>query len=524
MPDQTDTYDVAVVGAGPTGLTTAILMAQYGHDVVLLERHAAHYALPRAVVFDSEAARGLAAAGIAHRFGEICETADDYTWLDADGEVLLRLPMAAVGASGWPDGNMMTQPVLEAVLAERAVELPNLRLVRGAEVTGLDVGADLVEVTTPVGRFRAAYVVGADGASSFVRSQMGATNLVDLGFLYDWLVVDLVLDDQSPWVPMNRQICDSERPTTMVSGGPGRRRWEFQRMPGDQATFNTDDYAWELLARWGVTPDNARLERRALYTFAARWADVWRDGRLLIAGDAAHQMPPFAGMGMCSGIRDAVNLAWKLDLALRGVSEPALLDTYSTERSAHVRNAIGLSVELGKVICETDPAIVAGRNAHLKGAGGDPAKALPPVPPATLGGGALQSDPAGQPSAPAGQVAPQPWLRSAHGDEGRFDDIVGRGLTFFVDADRTGDLHLTARQERALKELGARVVSLSSGPAAAGTFAEVGTGLLVAMREASYDVAVVRPDFYFYGGAGLDGLDTLLTDLAADLHLVTATP
>lgn len=290
-------------------------------------------------------------------------------------------------------------------------------------------------------------------------------------------------------------------------------------MPGDPGTFNSDEYAWELLARWGVTPDDARLERRALYTFAARWADVWRDGRLLIAGDAAHQMPPFAGMGMCSGIRDAVNLAWKLDLVLRGVSAPALLDTYSSERSAHVRNAIGMSVELGKVICETDPAIVAGRNARLKAAGGDPAKALPPVPPATLGGGALQSEPDGQPLAPAGQVAPQPWLRSAEGEEGRFDDLVGRALTIFVDADVVSDVGTSAQQERTVKEFGGQVVALTSGEAAPGTFAEIGTGLLAAMRAASYEVAVVRPDFYFYGGARSDRVDALLADLATDLCL-----
>lgn len=153
MPDQIEGR-VAVVGAGPTGLTLAILLAQHGHDVVVLERHAAPYALPRAVVFDSEAARGLAATGIAERFGEICETADDYTWLDADGEVLLRLPMAPVGLSGWPDGNMMTQPVLEAVLAERAAELTNVHLVRGAEVTGVQVESDGVVLTTPAGQVR----------------------------------------------------------------------------------------------------------------------------------------------------------------------------------------------------------------------------------------------------------------------------------------------------------------------------------------------------------------------------------
>lgn len=520
-----DTYDVAVVGGGPTGLTLAIQLAQHGHQVLVVERHTEHYPLPRAVVFDSETARGLAACGIADRFDEIREIGDDYVWLDAEGELLLRLPAREVGESGWPDSNMMSQPVLEQALAARAEQLPTLTFRRGATVLGLEIdpATDAVRLTADMvdgpASWTARYVVGADGAASLVRQQMDTT-LEDLGFFYDWLIVDLVLENQDPWVPMNRQLCDTQRPTTMVSGGPGRRRWEFMRMPGEGADFNSDETAWHLLAKWGVTPDNARLERRALYTFQARWAERWRDGPLLIAGDAAHLMPPFAGMGMCSGIRDSVNLAWKLDLVLRDIAAPELLDTYSTERSAHVRNAIHLSVELGKVICEIDPSIAARRDAHLKSSGADPQKALPPIPPASLGDGALQHDAAGHSIAPAGQLAPHPRLRSADGREGWADEIVGGGLILVIDADATSGAHrLIGGPERLIKELGATVVALSSGPAAADAYVEAGTGLLAAMRAASYDVAILRPDFYFYGGAALGGLNDLLAQLTADLFL-----
>lgn len=518
-------YDVAVVGAGPTGQTLAILLAQRGHRVVMVDRHAEPYPLPRAVVFDSEAARGLAACGIADRFARFSEIGDDYVWLDAAGEPLLRFPMAPVGTSGWADGNMMNQPVLEAVLAERAAELPGLRVHRGVEASELVGHPDHVELTVrgPAdGResIRASYLVGCDGADSFVRRWMG-TGVTDLGFCHDWLIVDLVLADQSPWVPMNRQVCDPKRPTTMVSGGPGRRRWEFMRMPGDGEDFDSDETAWRLLARWGATPKNATLEKRALYTFQARWADRWRDGRLMVAGDAAHQMPPFAGMGMCSGIRDSVNLAWKLDLVLRGVSGDALLDSYETERSAHVRNAIFLSVELGKVICETDPVKVAERDAHLKAAGARPDVALPPVPPPTLGPGALRSDESGLPLAPAGQLAPHPRLLTADGDEGYADDLLGRGLCVYVDARAVGTTTVALRPEHEtlLATVGADLVPLTDGEPVDGVLAEAGTALLPAMREAGYEVCVVRPDFYFFGGTTLPGLDGLLDDLAGHLKL-----
>src|SRR5262249_33963339 len=153
------------------------------------------------------------------------------------------------------------------------------------------------------------------------------------------------------------------RPTTLVSGGPGRRRWEFMRLPGEDVDeLNRVDTAWRLLAPWGVHPDNAELERHTVYRFQARWVDTWRKGRVLLAGDAAHQMPPFAGQGMCSGIRDASNLAWKLDLVLAERAPAALLDTYPSERIPHVAAVIDFSMALGKVICIADAAEAAARD------------------------------------------------------------------------------------------------------------------------------------------------------------------
>jgi 2-polyprenyl-6-methoxyphenol hydroxylase-like FAD-dependent oxidoreductase len=214
---------------------------------------------------------------------------------------------------------MVHQPTLENTLTDALGGVPQARLLRGHEAMALTETDQHVEVLVRDGagkqhRVTAAWVIGCYGANSFVRSHM-PTEMTDLGFFYDWLIVDVVLHQAREWNPTNLQICDPRRPTTVVSGGPGRRRWEFTRMPGETAEqLNQLDTAWRLLAPWGITADNATLERHALYTFQARWTDRWRAGRLLLAGDSAHLMPPFAGQGMCSGIRDAANLAWKLDL------------------------------------------------------------------------------------------------------------------------------------------------------------------------------------------------------------------
>src|SRR6185295_18872069 len=169
----------------------------------------------------------------------------------------------------------------------------------------------------------------------------------------------------------------------LVSGGPGRRRWEFMRLPGESLDeLNNEATAWRLLAPWDVHPGNATLERHTVYRFQARWVDTWRNGRLLLAGDAAHQMPPFAGQGMCSGLRDVANLTWKLDLVLADTAPPALLDTYASERIPHVRALIDFSMELGKVICIADPAGAAARDALMVAAAEAGQQTTPPPFPA----------------------------------------------------------------------------------------------------------------------------------------------
>ncbi len=319
--------DVAIVGYGPVGSVLAILLAQFGRSVTVLERWTEPYPLPRAVHFDHEVGRILQGCGIGDELRTISEPADIYEWRNADGTTLLRFGQAGDGPSGWPASSMFNQPMIEQLLDRRAREV-GVDVRRGVEVTGIEQGDDRVVVAGANGMSASArYVIGCDGANSTVRMLTGLP-VTDLGFFYDWLIVDVILAEPRVFDPINLQICDPTRPTTAVSGGPGRRRWEFMRLPHEPLDeLNEETRAWELLAPWDVRPDNAQLERHAVYTFNARYAEKWRSERVFLAGDAAHLMPPFAGQGMCSGLRDAANLAWKLDLVLGGIAADELLDT-----------------------------------------------------------------------------------------------------------------------------------------------------------------------------------------------------
>jgi 2-polyprenyl-6-methoxyphenol hydroxylase-like FAD-dependent oxidoreductase len=493
--------DVAIVGYGPVGQTLAILLAQRGWRVGVFEKQPAAYALPRAVHFDHEVARIFQAAGIAGGFAGLTETADCYEWRNAAGETLLRFRSRPLGASGWPEANMFPQPELERLLAARAEAMPGIAVGRGREVVGLaqdgsgvtlrlrrDGGGDTVAV-------RARFAVGCDGANSFVRQQIGAA-VSDLGFFYDWLIVDVLPHRPTTWSPLNVQICDPQRPTTMVSGGPGRRRWEFMRLPGEAVEeLNREATAWRLLQPWGVAPENARLERHTVYRFQARWVEGWRQGRVLLAGDAAHQMPPFAGQGMCAGVRDAANLAWKLDLVLAGVAGDALLDSYEPERVQHVRLVIDASMELGKVICIADADAAAARDrAMIAAAASGQQMHLPPAMP--IGPGITRD---GDPL--AGQLFVQGRIR--RGDRtGLFDDVVGSRWTLLLaEAAEIDDAVLAA--------IGGVAIRLDEVEDLDGTyrgwFAEHGV-----------TAVLQRPDFYLFGGG--DDPAQLLADLRAKLR------
>ncbi|MFD6278383.1 bifunctional 3-(3-hydroxy-phenyl)propionate/3-hydroxycinnamic acid hydroxylase [Streptomyces sp. NPDC060209] len=542
-PTATPSTDVIVVGYGPVGQVTALLLAARGWQVTVVERWPAPYPMPRAVSFDGESARILAAAGVGDSMSELGEPSGDYVWRNGDGQTLFHVDVAASGHSGWPDSTSMYQPGLEAALAARGEELPRLRVLRGHRVTALQDHGTLVEVTVerhqdapPHGqdapheqRLSARWVVGCDGANSFVREAIGAT-VTDFGFFNDWLTCDVKLHEPREFVPNNLQICDPARPRTEVSAGPGHRRWEFMRLSDEPAEeFGRPDNAWRLLSLFDIDRAHATLERHAVYTFQARYADTWRVGRVLLAGDAAHLMPPFAGQGMCSGFRDAANLAWKLDLVLGGQADERLLDSYTGERREHVRHALKMSMDLGRVICETDPAAARDRDTVMlavreRGI----ATAQPRSAVQALTTGLLhRREGDGRPVPPAGDLAPQGTVARADA-VGLFDEVVGPGFALLTTAP-PAELLDDDRLEF-LGRIGARLVHLlpAGTPAAevtAPAVVDVDAVYLPYLAEAKAGdgegavALLVRPDFYVFGAApDRDALAVLVDDLHARLR------
>jgi len=408
-------FDVAVAGFGPTGATLAALLGQAGVRTLVVEKSAAVYDRPRAFAFDHEIMRVFQNIGVAQ---EVLPHTAPFTpseYYGASGQLIKRLgSVPPPYPLGWAPNYVFNQPAVEKILRQRAASFPSVKVEAGLEVKGFSV-SDAVEVHLGNGKtVSSKYLVGCDGAASTVRQALGI-DYEDLDFDEPWLVVDLRVNERGlaklPAVSM--QYCEPARPATYLVGPGNHRRWEIMLLPGEEPRA-MEARVWELLARW-LTPADAELWRAASYRFHALVAGQWRRGPVFLAGDAAHQQPPFTGQGMCQGIRDAANLAWKL---IEGKGD--LLDTYETERKPHVKRLTSTIKDIGRLICERDPDAAAARDVRLIDEAGGTIRTVPRqnlIPPLESGFFSPIAHPAN------GTLFPQ----ARFADGSLMDDVIGTG-------------------------------------------------------------------------------------------------
>jgi 3-(3-hydroxy-phenyl)propionate hydroxylase len=409
--------DVAIVGYGPVGQALAGYLGRAGVSVAVFERDRYAFERARTGAIDDEAMRFLQHLGVAGRIMQGTRVPGNFDFLTADGQLLLSWACGEWGRNGYARLHMWHQPDADLIIRESVAALTNVDVHLQHAVEGLCDNGDSVQlraVDLTIGEpvaCEAKYVVGCDGGRSLVRPFIGAT-MESIADSERWVVVDLTLTRDLPSLPEeSRHYCDPKRPITFIRNVGQRRRWEFMVLPDeDPAELEREGSVWALLSPW-LTPEDADIYRSVGYTFHAVIADKWRRGRALIAGDAAHLMPPFLGQGLCGGFRDVRNLSWKLAAVVKGLADEDLLDTYESERAPHVREFIELSVSLGNVIQTLDPAVAAKRDADMLSNRDEPVRL--PVP--QIGPGLLPASA----EAPLGTPFPQPTL-----EDGRLLDVV----------------------------------------------------------------------------------------------------
>lgn len=518
-----DPYDVILVGYGPVGQALALMLGRQGRKVAVCERWKTRYELPRAVCIDHEIYRVLSANGMGPLLPEVSHKAPRYQWFNANWEELLVIDWAAESISGGAEVNFVHQPTLERALDEQVSKQPNVDIFLGWEVIGVEQNSTLCNITMrgesgALKRLWAGYVVGCDGANSVVRRAIGGSQ-EDRGFEADWLVIDVLLKDgvtiESLGIPPAGQYCNPVRPTTIVPAGvrEGKlfRRWEFMRLPGESIEeMERESRVWELLKPW-AGPDDIELVRHKVYNFRSLMASKWREGRFLLAGDAAHVMPPFMGQGMCSGIRDAWNLAWKLGLILDNKAHDGLLDSYQAERLPHVSQLIDLSIYLGKIICIPDPIEAAQRDRAFQSG-----EAVPPPPFPHLVSGLLHRTGAGAVCEGAGLLAPHVLVEQA-GTRRRLDEVLGMGFSLVM-CGHDPRRELDAETIAALRLINMHYASIGGGETDNGLI-DLDGRLEPFMRAHDWKAMIIRPDFYVYGGASRAvNLNALIKDFLSDLQ------
>jgi 3-(3-hydroxy-phenyl)propionate hydroxylase len=440
--------DVAIIGYGPTGVSAANFLGSRGVRTIAFERDADVYSRARAVTVNDWTMRIFQSVGLDVALKRDMDETYALRWITYDGQELNRVgfPPSELGHAR---SYAIYQPEMEKTLRAGAARFQDHVSVEfGVEISGLTQDADGVTLTVTdrnngtSRQSRVRYVLACDGGSSGTREHLG------IGLIGDtletrWVVIDAKV---KRWWP-NRHILtfwsDKARPVVDIALSMGNHRWELPLRPDEsESDFATHDQLWKLLDTMGVSRDDVEIHQHAFYKHHVRHAERWRDGRVMLLGDAAHLMPPWAGSGMQSGIRDAENICWKLAAVVDGSLPEAVLDTYQQERAPDVARYTQISVELGRIIKqELSPEEMAA----MQPAPDAPAELPPLLQLPTLQLGWVNSDT--EVTSPIGKLVPQPRIATTNGQLTLLDQAIGNGFVMLGDGVDPATL-LTPEQKR----------------------------------------------------------------------------
>ena len=495
MPD----YDVLIAGYGPSGAMAANLLAQHNIRTLIVDPSHEVYDVPRGVHFDGETMRIFQSIGIADKIFADCSTVETLNFVNGQNEMLMHVPMRELPELyGWPADIFFRQPLIEKQLRENLSDAAHIEQRLGWSLEAMSQDDDGVEVTLRHGEtgaeesVRTRYVIGADGADSRVRT-LSDIALSDLQCDEPWLVVDW---DLEPGVSFNRdvyQFCDPARPKTLVPCAGQHIRWEFMVNPGDDLeALEREENVRAMMAPYlhylspDIQLDQGEIIRSKVYQLHALLATRFRDDRVFIIGDAAHQMPPFLGQGMCAGMRDAAALVWRLAGVLDGTYRESILDSYESERRAHVRAVIKQAVRTGDIIQSRHRVKAFLRDTVLR-----LGKIFPVLISGVefgavwrLGKGLLGKDKA------SGYPIVQPFVSQNGGPSQRLDELLGDGFCVVsLSPEHASALQQTAS---AFPEIDCRIVSLG------GRVTAEDTSLAELAKKHKADGFLVRPDRQIY--------------------------
>ncbi|WP_433634937.1 bifunctional 3-(3-hydroxy-phenyl)propionate/3-hydroxycinnamic acid hydroxylase [Nocardia sp. CA-120079] len=356
-------YDVAIVGFGPAGAAAANLAGQLGLNTVVLERDLDVFPRQRAISVDAEAMRIFRNIGLYDEVTSRMHRGVGVNFTGLNGKPFLRVLPIPTEHCDEAQANFFHQPWLEEALREGAKRWPTVQIRCGWEHQSISQDSDGVTLriadvaSDRTDSIRARYVLACDGGSSSVRKDLGIT-FAGKSYSEQWMDVQAKIKRPLHSTPYFEFLCSPERPGVKCPCPGGHYRWEWRINPGEDADQMLQEYRlWELLGEHGVTPDDVEITRTWSYTFHVRKCAQWRVGRVLMIGDAAHVMPPFAGQGVSGAFRDAANVVWKIAAVLRRQADESLLDTYQAEREPHHDAMTAAAIRIGRLVMPPNRAV-----------------------------------------------------------------------------------------------------------------------------------------------------------------------
>jgi 3-(3-hydroxy-phenyl)propionate hydroxylase len=524
-----EVVDVVVVGCGPVGGIAANYLGLQGLSTLIIERDLTLFTQSRAFSCDDEAQRNFQSAGLEGELAVDLWPCKHMDYIDGSQQVLGSVAFAELDFGlSHPAISFFNQPQLETVLRKGLKRFPGAELKVGHELVGYTQDADFVTVhfkdrrTGRVREVRSRYLLGCDGSHSTVRALMGV-KMLGTSYEEPWIAISGTTESSEP--DFTYYVCDPLRPGFVTRCPYNEVRMDFLLQENERTeAIEKKEVVEKLLAPY-VDPQKIQLQRASVYTFQAKVAERWRDGRVFLLGDAAHVMPPFAGQGLCSGIRDAMNLSWKLALVARGAASEALLDTYERERHPHAVDMINTTIAMGRVLLARNRIIASLRNALLKLLFRIPRtrrfvrnyefkpKAL--VSQGLIAGGRRRK------GAAEGSYFPQPKVGLADGKTVKLDDVCGRGFVVFTLA--SADETVRQSAEALAREIGGlwlRILPAErTGEARSGDVVDISGKLAAWFAQYQSDAAVIRPDHFVYGASRGAALEQLRKELGRFIHL-----
>ena len=508
MKNNLSNFDVAIVGFGPIGQFVSNLLNQYNLKIAIIEKSPGINHYPRANTIDDEIMRYINKLDILAEFKNKTSTPDFIEFTFPNGKTIQSNPVKNT-LNGFPAVTMFHQPDLEKVLSKNIMSSENIEIFFENELIDFKDKDNQITLTTRSADkknniiIKTKFLLACDGSESPIRSKLNIEQF-DLQYNKDWLIIDIDLNKGIALEKVARQICDPDRPTVFMHS-PGRRhRFEFQLLAGENPNeMKSQNSVQSLLLKW-LAPSEYTVLRSEIYKFRGTKANQWKHGNIFLLGDAAHQVPPYAGQGINSGIRDAINIAWKLNLVVNHCVEPSMLESYQIEREIHVEETIKSSIALGKLIDSlalaykkkiplADAVAPEARDQAYGGKKANPSRDLNP---GIYFNSLIHKF--------TGQLIPNINLKDNNGNEVKLDSLLNNQIAIIGEGDIESELN--AKSVKAFKALNVKFINTLHYSYKNSDFREI----------IKIGYAIVRPDLYIFGVSDVDNSIQDLSDQLFD--------